>query len=73
MLMIAIVATLIPYMGDNMHLENTEQPNCYTYWWANLLYINNLIVKRSNQVRYLHWWFSQTFHREIFRFTLTME
>ncbi len=42
-MLIAIFTTLIPYMADSVQWEQTQQPKCYTYWWANLLYINNLI------------------------------
>ena len=58
MLILAIFTTLVPYTGD-----------CYTYWWANLLYINNLI-NNDDQVRYFQY---QQLLRPIMKMTHFLE
>ncbi len=49
MLILAIFTTLTPYMVDSISWKHTAQNNCQTYWWANLLYINN-VIDSKNQV-----------------------
>ena len=40
--------------GPNWYLNGPDSPqseNCISYWWTNLLYINNLYPKQENMVR----------------------
>lgn len=43
MLLLAIWATLVKYWGSGPFWPEENDANCKTHWWANLLYINNIV------------------------------
>ncbi|CAG7725079.1 unnamed protein product [Allacma fusca] len=58
-ILLGIMATLLPYMGSGpgWFVIEAESKNCESYWWHNILYLNNFLSFSDGHVCYGEAWY----------------
>lgn len=54
-LLLAIWTTLYKYFGSGPFWPEVSDVNCYSSWWTNLLYVNNIVNQDSMVILVWFW------------------